>query len=38
MNRRLDSVDLRYSNGFAVRVPGLKPDAPAAPNPARRAG
>ena len=38
MNRRLDSVDLRYSNGFAVRVPGLKPDAPAAPANARRAG
>ncbi len=38
MNRRIDSVDLRYSNGFAVRVPGLKPDAPSAPNSARRAG
>ncbi len=26
LQRKLDYVDLRYSNGFAVRVPGLKPD------------
>jgi cell division protein FtsQ len=37
MNRRLDAVDLRYSNGFAVRVPGLK-DTPTPNPPARRAG
>jgi cell division protein FtsQ len=26
MNRRLDYVDLRYPDGFALRVPGLRPE------------
>jgi cell division protein FtsQ len=34
LNRRIDYVDLRYANGFAVRIPELKaephPDSPAA--------
>jgi hypothetical protein len=25
---RIDSVDLRYPNGFALRVPDLKEEAP----------
>lgn len=39
--RRLDYVDLRYSNGFALRVPGMKdasvtPAKPASPPPKKR--
>lgn len=39
--RRLDYVDLRYSNGFALRVPGIKdasvtPAKPAATSPQTR--
>lgn len=37
LGRRIDRVDLRYSNGFAVRVPGLQPEK-AAPIGGRRAG
>jgi cell division protein FtsQ len=37
LGRRADAVDLRYSNGFAVRVPGLaqmkEPGAAPAPKP-----
>jgi cell division protein FtsQ len=33
--RRVDYVDLRYANGFAVRVPGLRDEAP---QPARARG
>jgi cell division protein FtsQ len=38
LNRRIEAVDLRYSNGFAVRVPGLKAEPPPPNTPARRAG
>ena len=34
---RIEHVDLRYANGFAVRMPGLK-SAPAAPQRGRQAG
>src|SRR5262245_57169681 len=27
LGRRIEHVDLRYGNGFAVRMPGLKPEA-----------
>lgn len=37
LGRRLDYVDLRYSNGFALRVPGLKDAAPHAPAQKRPA-
>jgi cell division protein FtsQ len=37
LGRRIEHVDLRYSNGFAVRMPGLK-SAPAAPQRGRQAG
>lgn len=37
LNRRIDYVDLRYPNGFAVRVPGL-PGAEVQPQPARPRG
>ena len=33
LGRRVDYVDLRYSNGFAVRVPELAPVKPPAPQP-----
>jgi cell division protein FtsQ len=29
LGRRIEHVDLRYGNGFAVRLPGLKPAQPA---------
>jgi len=32
LGRRLDYVDLRYPNGFAVRVSGLKPERKPAPG------
>jgi cell division protein FtsQ len=32
LQRRIDYADLRYSNGFAVRIPGLKPEAQPAPK------
>lgn len=39
LGRRADYVDLRYANGFAVRVPGLASTTPAAPaTPAARRG
>ena len=34
LHRKLDYVDLRYPNGFAVRIPELKPE----PQHPRRAG
>lgn len=37
IGRRIDRVDLRYSNGFAVRVPGLR-NGQAEPKRGRRAG
>jgi cell division protein FtsQ len=37
LQRRVDYVDLRYANGFAVRVPGL-PHEGAEPKRGRRAG
>lgn len=37
LNRRVDYVDLRYPNGFAVRVPGLRDDK-SEPRRARRTG
>lgn len=41
LGRRADSVDLRYANGFAVRVPGLAqskiPGAAATPTPKPKA-
>jgi cell division protein FtsQ len=37
LNQRLDYVDLRYPNGFAIRVPDL-PQAADADPPARRRG
>lgn len=37
IGRRIDRVDLRYSNGFAVRVPGLR-NGLAEPKRGRRAG
>ena len=40
LNRRIDYVDLRYANGFAVRIPGLKaepePGKPAAKPKTKR--
>ena len=42
LGRRADYVDLRYANGFAVRVPGLASTTPATPStpvaPAARRG
>lgn len=35
LQRRLDYVDLRYSNGFALRVPGLKDITPPSTTPKR---
>ncbi len=32
LQRRIDYADLRYPNGFAVRIPGLKPEAQPAPK------
>jgi cell division protein FtsQ len=37
LNRQIDYVDLRYPNGFAIRVPGL-PGPEEQPQPARRRG
>jgi cell division protein FtsQ len=37
LNRRVDYVDLRYANGFAVRVPGLTHET-TPPRRARRTG
>jgi cell division protein FtsQ len=37
LERRIDYVDLRYANGFAVRVPGLRREQ-AEPKRARRTG
>ena len=37
LGRRIDRADLRYSNGFAVRVPGLRQEK-AEPKRGRRAG
>jgi cell division protein FtsQ len=37
LQRRVDYVDLRYANGFAVRVPGLRPEG-AEPKRGRRTG
>jgi cell division protein FtsQ len=37
LQRHIEYADLRYSNGFAVRIPGLKPDAqPAHKAPPRK--
>ena len=37
LERRIDYVDLRYANGFAVRVPELRQEK-AEPKRGRRAG
>ena len=37
LGRRIDYVDLRYANGFAVRVPELRREK-AEPRRGRRAG
>jgi len=37
LGRRIDTVDLRYANGFAVRIPELRFDQPGPPR-GRRAG
>jgi cell division protein FtsQ len=36
LERRIDYIDLRYVNGFAVRIPGLKAKSDRNPAPARR--
>lgn len=35
LNRRIDYVDLRYANGFAVRIPELRGDSPDSQRTAR---
>jgi cell division protein FtsQ len=36
LGRRIEYADLRYPNGFAVRIPGLKPEAQPAHKPQLR--
>jgi cell division protein FtsQ len=36
LERRIDYIDLRYANGFAVRIPGLKAKPDRNPAPDRR--
>jgi cell division protein FtsQ len=38
LGRRVDYVDLRYANGFAVRIPELRHEKPEAPRRGRRGG
>lgn len=38
LERRLDYVDLRYANGFAVRIPELRHEKAAPPKAGRRTG
>lgn len=38
LERRLDYVDLRYANGFAVRIPELRHEKAAPPKGGRRTG